>query len=230
MFLSLLSLSPDLSSEQLLSQERCHAAARSVETTATTLAHVRRKHPPPPPEERKESCFSASESRRLHRPLSEKASVWTTYLNSITPLTTQTLWTTVATRQTMSSTPPSETASASEVPFIQNISLSISSMFLDSWFLVLDSWILISGTPWTEEEHRTFLNGLEKLGKGDWRGISRNFVVTKSPTQVASHAQKYFLRQATTLHHKRRRTSLFDMASFNLLYITKRILTLGTKF
>ncbi|CDY32889.1 BnaC09g33360D [Brassica napus] len=33
------------------------------------------------------------------------------------------------------------------------------------------------GVPWTEEEHRTFLNGLEKLGKGDWRGISRNFVV-----------------------------------------------------
>ncbi|CAN6862046.1 unnamed protein product, partial [Brassica oleracea] len=72
------------------------------------------------------------------------------------------------------------------------------------------------GVPWTEEEHRTFLNGLEKLGKGDWRGISRNFVVTKSPTQVASHAQKYFLRQATTLHHKRRRTSLFDMAIIKL--------------
>ncbi|CAH8381630.1 unnamed protein product [Eruca vesicaria subsp. sativa] len=69
------------------------------------------------------------------------------------------------------------------------------------------------GIPWTEEEHRIFLIGLEKLGKGDWRGISRNFVVTKSPTQVASHAQKYFLRQATTLHHKRRRTSLFDMVS-----------------
>ncbi|CAN8301673.1 unnamed protein product [Cochlearia groenlandica] len=69
------------------------------------------------------------------------------------------------------------------------------------------------GMPWTEEEHRMFLVGLEKLGKGDWRGISRHFVVTKSPTQVASHAQKYFLRQATTFHHKRRRTSLFDMVS-----------------
>uniref|UniRef100_M4CRL2 Uncharacterized protein n=1 Tax=Brassica campestris TaxID=3711 RepID=M4CRL2_BRACM len=68
------------------------------------------------------------------------------------------------------------------------------------------------GVPWTEKEHQMFLIGLEKLGKGDWRGISRNFVVTKSPTQVASHAQKYFIRQATTLHHKRRRTSLFDMA------------------
>ncbi|KAF3511645.1 hypothetical protein F2Q69_00001121 [Brassica cretica] len=74
------------------------------------------------------------------------------------------------------------------------------------------------GVPWTEKEHQMFLIGLEKLGKGDWRGISRNFVVTKSPTQVASHAQKYFIRQATTLHHKRRRTSLFDMASSNHIF------------
>lgn len=66
------------------------------------------------------------------------------------------------------------------------------------------------GVPWTQEEHRTFLLGLEKLGKGDWRGISRNFVTTRTPTQVASHAQKYFLRQAS-LHKKKRRSSLFDM-------------------
>ncbi|PIA59436.1 hypothetical protein AQUCO_00400370v1 [Aquilegia coerulea] len=36
---------------------------------------------------------------------------------------------------------------------------------------------------------------LKKYGKGDWRNISRNFVITRTPTQVASHAQKYDTRQ-----------------------------------
>ncbi|XP_020592390.1 transcription factor MYBS3-like [Phalaenopsis equestris] len=65
------------------------------------------------------------------------------------------------------------------------------------------------GVPWSEEEHRAFLAGLEKLGKGDWCGISRNFVITRTPTQVASHAQKYFLRQNSPVK-KKRRSSLFD--------------------
>ncbi|KAI3727284.1 hypothetical protein L1987_67097 [Smallanthus sonchifolius] len=68
------------------------------------------------------------------------------------------------------------------------------------------------GTPWTEEEHRLFLFGLQKLGKGGWRGIARNYVLSRTPTQVASHAQKYFIRQCSATRRKRR-SSLFDMAA-----------------
>ncbi|XP_057462432.1 transcription factor MYBS3-like [Actinidia eriantha] len=68
------------------------------------------------------------------------------------------------------------------------------------------------GVPWTEEEHRMFLIGLQKLGKGDWRGISRNYVISRTPTQVASHAQKYFIRQSN-MSRRKRRSSLFDIVS-----------------
>ncbi|KAK1311973.1 hypothetical protein QJS10_CPA07g00859 [Acorus calamus] len=68
------------------------------------------------------------------------------------------------------------------------------------------------GIPWTEEEHCMFLVGLKKLGKGDWRGIARDYVVSRTPTQVASHAQKYFIRQTNSTRRKRR-PSLFDMVS-----------------
>ena len=68
------------------------------------------------------------------------------------------------------------------------------------------------GTPWTEDEHRLFLLGLQKLGKGDWRGISRLYVQTRTPTQVASHAQKYFIR-LSNVNKRKRRASLFDMVT-----------------
>ncbi|XP_075475321.1 transcription factor MYBS3-like isoform X1 [Primulina tabacum] len=86
------------------------------------------------------------------------------------------------------------------------------------------------GVPWREEEHRMFLLGLEKLGKGDWRGISRNFVTSRTPTQVASHAQKYFLRQGS-INQKKRRSSLFDMVGdISLVHQTEHDAGLEEKF
>ncbi|KAF8097137.1 hypothetical protein N665_0294s0039 [Sinapis alba] len=64
--------------------------------------------------------------------------------------------------------------------------------------------------PWTPLEHSQFLLGLEKYGKGDWRSISRHVVLTRTPTQVASHAQKYFARLKAT-NRSRQRHSIHDV-------------------
>ncbi|KAK1355785.1 transcription factor SRM1 [Heracleum sosnowskyi] len=69
------------------------------------------------------------------------------------------------------------------------------------------------GIPWTEDEHRKFLLGLDKYGKGDWRSISR-FLETRTPAQVASHAQKYFIR-LNTKNKDRKRTSIHDVTNVN---------------
>jgi SHAQKYF class myb-like DNA-binding protein len=61
------------------------------------------------------------------------------------------------------------------------------------------------------EEQKLFLIGLKKLGKGDWKGISRQFVTTRTPNQVCSHAHKYFLKQAR-ITKKQCRTSVFDLS------------------
>lgn len=56
---------------------------------------------------------------------------------------------------------------------------------------------MVHRTPpskWSDREHEDFLRGLNTLGKGNWKYISIHYVKTRTPTQVASHAQKYFIR------------------------------------
>uniref|UniRef100_A0A453FZK8 Transcription factor MYBS1 n=1 Tax=Aegilops tauschii subsp. strangulata TaxID=200361 RepID=A0A453FZK8_AEGTS len=69
------------------------------------------------------------------------------------------------------------------------------------------------GIPWSEEEHKLFLDGLEKYGRGDWRNISRFAVRSRTPTQVASHAQKYFIRQANAATRDSKRKSIHDITT-----------------
>ncbi|WJX23943.1 hypothetical protein P8452_13112 [Trifolium repens] len=55
---------------------------------------------------------------------------------------------------------------------------------------------------WTNEEHMLFLEGLQVCKKGKWKEISQKYVKTKTSTQIASHAQKYFKRQQQKLDVK----------------------------
>eukprot|EP00295_Goniomonas_pacifica_P029748 CAMPEP_0175936352 /NCGR_PEP_ID=MMETSP0108-20121206/21562_1 /TAXON_ID=195067 ORGANISM="Goniomonas pacifica, Strain CCMP1869" /NCGR_SAMPLE_ID=MMETSP0108 /ASSEMBLY_ACC=CAM_ASM_000204 /LENGTH=290 /DNA_ID=CAMNT_0017260421 /DNA_START=10 /DNA_END=882 /DNA_ORIENTATION=- len=64
-------------------------------------------------------------------------------------------------------------------------------------------------TPWTEEEHRIFLSGLKKYGRGNWRLLSTELLPSRTPSQIASHAQKYFLHLSAKTN-KRPRKSLFE--------------------
>ncbi|URE27158.1 Myb-like DNA-binding domain [Musa troglodytarum] len=82
---------------------------------------------------------------------------------------------------------------------------------IESGVLPLPNYTMNSKDLANDDGHRLFLRGLDKYGKGDWRNISRNCVLTRTPTQVASHAQKYFLRQSSV--SRRPRTSILDISS-----------------
>ncbi|KAJ1290738.1 hypothetical protein BS78_02G268000 [Paspalum vaginatum] len=73
-----------------------------------------------------------------------------------------------------------------------------------------------SRQAWTAEEHRQFLCGMTCLGRGQWKFISKYFVPSRTPTQLASHAQKHFSRiENNELDDRRQRHSLNDVRLVN---------------
>ena len=49
-----------------------------------------------------------------------------------------------------------------------------------------------SAGRWSPDEHFEFIKGLQKYGK-NWKGISK-IVKTRTPSQVRTHAQKFFMK------------------------------------
>ncbi|KAL6634440.1 hypothetical protein ACP70R_027111 [Stipagrostis hirtigluma subsp. patula] len=64
---------------------------------------------------------------------------------------------------------------------------------------------------WTEEEHKLFLAGLEKYGKGKWKAMSAEYLTTKSASQIASHHQKYRNRKEQRDRNGCKRASIHDI-------------------
>ncbi|KAG8044783.1 hypothetical protein GUJ93_ZPchr0149g29153 [Zizania palustris] len=56
-----------------------------------------------------------------------------------------------------------------------------------------------------------FLAGIEKHGKGKWKTLAREFVKTKSSTQIASHYQKFTIRGEKRQLNLCRRKSIHDI-------------------
>ncbi len=54
-----------------------------------------------------------------------------------------------------------------------------------------------------------FISAAECTGlQGNWRGISRQYVTSRTPTQIASHAQKYSLRTSGVTKRRSRFSAL----------------------
>ncbi|KGN53075.1 hypothetical protein Csa_014760 [Cucumis sativus] len=101
-------------------------------------------------------------------------------------------------------------------PHVPTISLSTTNLLPSSSLppqpLLSQNSLKIrnNSTNWSIREHKLFLAGMQLLGQGAWKKIANYVVVTKTHTQVASHAQKYFLRQTSQKH---KRTSIHDITT-----------------
>lgn len=71
---------------------------------------------------------------------------------------------------------------------------------------------------WSDEEHKKFLEGLHLYGKSRWKEIS-GFIKTRTPTQVASHAQKYHLKIARKAQRVRRKNNVIFAGSYLIFFL-----------
>lgn len=62
---------------------------------------------------------------------------------------------------------------------------------------------------------RLFLRGLQIEGKGEWKTISRKYLPNKTPTQIASHAQKFEKRKYNKTPPEKRRRSINDITVYS---------------
>ncbi|EFC38240.1 predicted protein [Naegleria gruberi] len=74
---------------------------------------------------------------------------------------------------------------------IQFMNFSISDKSKIKFVNARHQQIGINDGAWTEKEHADFMRGLNECGRGRWREIAENYVLTRTRTQVASHARKY---------------------------------------
>lgn len=73
---------------------------------------------------------------------------------------------------------------------------------------IAESKTNIKRGPWTDEEHKLFVQGFECWGKGKWKKIA-NIVKTRTPTQIASHSRTYLKIQKIASSWTKKEHELF---------------------
>ena len=56
---------------------------------------------------------------------------------------------------------------------------------------------------WSLEEHQQYIRGLHEVGPGKWVEIARDYVPSRTSTQVASHNQKFINKLDRPLKKRR---------------------------